>query len=119
MAFEKYKPNTRSSEPKVRLRKNNLSFNVPVTKLLQKEFEWDYVNIAVDKLKGQIALSQSVKNEDLMVIRNKRWGNAGIASSGIIKYFELERLIGFEFKIEDKNDILLLIPKNEYRKKPD
>jgi len=109
MAFEKYKPCTHTAEPTVWLRKQNLSFNIPASKMLK----WDRINIAVDKLSGHIAISEAPKDEGLKVYRSKKWGNAAIGVRGIIKFFGLERLIGCRYKIEDKKDMILLTPQRK------
>ena len=109
MAFEKYKPRTHSSEPRVRLKKYYLSFNIPAAKLLK----WDRVNIAVDKLKGEIALSEAPQDEGLTVHRNKKCGHVEISTLGLVKCFDLARLLNFEFRIEVKKDLIMLFPKQK------
>lgn len=107
MTFEKYKPNARSREAAITLNKTTLSFNIPAAKLLK----WERVNIAVDRISGQIAISEAAQNGGLAVSRQKKWDNAVIASTGIIKSFSLERFIGRTYTILDKKDMLLLTPK--------
>jgi hypothetical protein len=109
MAFEKYVPHSKTSEPEVVLRKAYIGFNVPASKIIK----WKRVNIAVDKLNGQIAISEAKKDEGLIVTKNNEFGQKHIAGSGIIKYFGLQRLINQKYSIKDDGDMLLLTPKSK------
>jgi hypothetical protein len=108
MAFEAYKPGTRSKNvPIVSLTKTYLGFNLLACKFIN---DWKEVILAYDKDTGCFALRKGGIQYPGQKISETKDKMKTIASAGFVRFFEIQKLIGTKYTIEDKKDYLMLTP---------